>query len=568
MNDAVSMPAHVRLYISPLTSELLPIVLSATALTTTSDISYHTIQTFPERNYGYVELPTMEAEKVKKKLNGSILKGSKVRVEAARPQRKGALPNQVITQTGEDETDLRKKRPERKRKRDDGVLAGYELPKERKVRRGWTEPSKELKDTKVKRVKKDTDKPKDKQAKVQRSSYTDKPECLFRTKLPSNVGEAGKGKSVSQEKPKKRKTGKTEREAVIHEFSNTTKHAAFLRENQVTSGKVAVSEYIDSKGWVDKDGKIIESATTLARERSRSAKSASRTEPISSALKLDKVKTIKERSSKDLPLNTEGDASETSSSGISSSAEDDSEPEKDEKVASDMNIKSNNVQMSGGSSAPVTSATNEISDDKLNSATPKHSSVFPSVTSSPISSTHTPTQETSNIHPLEALFKRPKSKPVAPRKLNLEVQTSFSFFDPDPDDETTTGNPIPQTPFTAHDTQQRRLRSAAPTPDTAAPGKVGFEPPWALDQNEIDNQDEENDEGNEGDHRANRNEPSRFSAANPTKEGEQTDKNESEFSRWFWAHRGETNRAWKRRRREASKEKRQRENRRSGVNLF
>lgn len=39
---------------------------------------------------------------------------------------------------------------------------------------------------------------------------------------------------------------------------------------------------------------------------------------------------------------------------------------------------------------------------------------------------------------------------------------------------------------------------------------------------------------------------------------------ESEFQKWFWENRGETNRAWKKRRKVVSKEKRQRENRKRG----
>jgi hypothetical protein len=36
---------------------------------------------------------------------------------------------------------------------------------------------------------------------------------------------------------------------------------------------------------------------------------------------------------------------------------------------------------------------------------------------------------------------------------------------------------------------------------------------------------------------------------------------ESDFQKWFYEHRGETNRAWKKRRKVAAKETRQRENR-------
>ena len=47
--------------------------------------------------------------------------------------------------------------------------------------------------------------------------------------------------------------------------------------------------------------------------------------------------------------------------------------------------------------------------------------------------------------------------------------------------------------------------------------------------------------------------------AEDTSTGSKDEKPESEFSKWFWEHRGETNRAWKRRRREAAKEKRQKD---------
>jgi hypothetical protein len=42
-------------------------------------------------------------------------------------------------------------------------------------------------------------------------------------------------------------------------------------------------------------------------------------------------------------------------------------------------------------------------------------------------------------------------------------------------------------------------------------------------------------------------------------------KEDSEFTKWFWENRGDNNRAWKKRRRDAAKEQRQRENRRKGM---
>ena len=44
---------------------------------------------------------------------------------------------------------------------------------------------------------------------------------------------------------------------------------------------------------------------------------------------------------------------------------------------------------------------------------------------------------------------------------------------------------------------------------------------------------------------------------------EETDPNQ-DFQKWFYEHRGETNRAWKKRQKEVKKEVRQRENRKRG----
>ena len=572
------MPKRVRLHISPLNPELLPAVLPPPVLATVSGISYHTIQTFTERNYGYVELPAMEAEKIQKKLNGSILKGSKMRVEKARPEKKEKIPKEGDPQTQEDETDKTTRKSGRKRKREDGVLPGFELPKERKVKRGWTEPLTESRDKKVKKGRKDAKDSKAKKAKLRPSSFREKPECLFRTKLPLNKERVDDSKLAPQHKPKKRKDGIANREATVHEFSNTTKHAGFLRDNQALSGKTAVSEYIEGKGWVDKDGKIVEQAVTSSKRRSslQIDKPANQKESSSLGLKSSKLKSIEEHPTKKTPDKPIEETDETSSSGVSSSSEDDDESNKDENLASEPNMTKPAIQKPFQSSASATSLTNDINKKENNAAT---SSATSNSSPPPITSvTLTPTQPSPNVHPREALFKRPQSTSTTPRKPNLEVQTSFSFFDPDPDpnpDNPTLHHPIPQTPFTAQDTQQRRMRSAAPTPDTAAPGKAGFGPLWGINENENENEDGEQDEDgeeeteNEVDKKnkkvlqANENDRKEKGKVEGDADGER----ESAFVKWFWEHRGENNRAWKRRRREAGKEKRQRENRQRGKDV-
>ncbi|KAL9036953.1 MAG: hypothetical protein Q9214_005909, partial [Letrouitia sp. 1 TL-2023] len=152
------------------------------------------------------------------------------------------------------------------------------------------------------------------------------------------------------------------------------------------------------------------------------------------------------------------------------------------------------------------------------------------------------------LHPLEALFKRPtNAASQTPKKPSLEVRTSFNFFEPDADESSNTKLVIPQTPFTQQDYQRRRMRSAAPTPDTAAPGRATFGHVWSQGSDVPEEEDEYGEPGTD----------TPLESKNIKKEEE---KQESEFQKWFWEHRGENNRAWKRRRREAAKEKRQRDN--------
>src|SRR6266480_4821430 len=130
---------------------------------------------FPDKGYGFVDLPAMEAEKVKKKLNGSILKGTKMRVENAKPEKKLAGFGTVETETSRERKRKGDGTPKRKRKLD-GTLEGLELPEGRKVKRGWTEPA--VLGAKARSSGNDM---KDKN--TQPSQYTAKPECLFKTTI-------------------------------------------------------------------------------------------------------------------------------------------------------------------------------------------------------------------------------------------------------------------------------------------------------------------------------------------------------------------------------------------------
>ncbi|KAK5277165.1 hypothetical protein LTR16_010151, partial [Cryomyces antarcticus] len=198
-------------------------------------------------------------------------------------------------------------------------------------------------------------------------------------------------------------------------------------------------------------------------------------------------------------------------------------------------------------------------------ARPEESTKTPNATSTAAeqraASDTTPVPEALNahtpraVHPLEALYKRakPDSNDGTPKP--APIQTSFSFFDSDVQNDDTAGSP-PQTPF-AH--QDRGLRSAAPTPDTAAIRR-SFSVPWATKA--LEEQDVEDEEMANLDVGA----PSLVDEPTPniTVPQESDEKPESDFAKWFWEHRGDTNRAWKKRRREAMKQKRQRENRSFG----
>ena len=245
------MPEFKRLHISPLTPELLPLVVSKALFPFASNISYHTIQSSPERNYGYVTLPATEADKIQKKLSGSILKGSRMRVGEARPGNGKRKLEDGGTEGGEAPASKKVRQEKKKTRREEGVLPGVELPKDRKVKRGWTEPEASGKSKKSSKVPKDK---KEKKSKTKPSSFTDQPELLFKTTVPPNAAPL----QDEKKKSKKRKKGESGRDVVVHEFSNTTKQPAFLRDGQVVNGKEATSEFIEGKGWVDEAGNVVE----------------------------------------------------------------------------------------------------------------------------------------------------------------------------------------------------------------------------------------------------------------------------------------------------------------------
>ena len=538
-----------RLHITPLNSESLPVVLSGDLAQRASHITFHTIQSARESNYGYVELPSMDADKLKKKLNGSILRGAKMRVEDARPE-KPRLKSGEDTAT-EDADPLRKvKRKSKERANNtEGVMVGFELPEGRKVQRGWTDP---IVTSKGLNISKKTEQKRSNKVTPKASKFSNGPECLFKTRLPPNA--VGHTTSPTEAKLRKRKRGLSARDVVIHEFSNTKRHASFLRDTKYVSDDKGTYKPLEGKDLVVEDSTLID---VDFKQRSQQHSLAVRENCKESEKPTNDVSQGIEPSLNcpiiQLNIDHPQTSDETSSSGTSSSSDNDDNTESEIRTrrVSPTVVPQTMIQDSRGVSE-ISSIENEANnaDDVAQQA------YYMSINNRPLANSKRPTapqespeqgtpeEDSARIHPLETLFKRPKATASSTmRKPALEVSTSFSFFDQDTEETTNASLLMPQTPFTQQDFRERRQRSAAPTPDTAAPGKT-FGDVWVGGQDHIENEDE--------------NEDNLSSANRKTSEGVP----ESDFSKWFWENRGETNRSWKRRRREAAKEKRQRGNRR------
>ncbi|KIW97181.1 uncharacterized protein Z519_02573 [Cladophialophora bantiana CBS 173.52] len=473
-----------RLHVTPLDPDLLQVVVGPHLLELVANLSYHTIQTSPENNYGYFDLPAMEADKLKKKLNGAILKGRKIKVEEARPKKR-RLVEDVST---EDPPIAEAKRTKTKKSKDRNVIQGYELPADRRVKRGWTEPwsTKSGKKTKSKAV-------------SSSSKYTDKAEALFRTKVPPN-----KLDGVDAGKKEKVKSKKKSTHHVVHEFEKSTMQPSFLKQD-IGPGVKGNLRYVEGKGWVDEEGQVVEKENERVSQRC---------ERVKLRAQLDRTIAKWPRPPSEQPT--------------SSSAEDTGEAEVD---SNSQKVKKNDEASSSNSSS-----NSESEEETTMSASPHGNS---EANSQP------------ELHPLEALFKKPKtaaSQDIA--KPSLEISTSFSFFDSGNPEDLADEPSIPLTPFSSQDIRYRGLRSAAPTPDTAHPSRFNSYGSSGLPGDEPEGDGEEG-EGEAG------------LGANSVlqeKADERTSRPQSDFEKKFWENRAENNRSWKLRRRTVLKEKRQREN--------
>ncbi|KAL9056384.1 MAG: hypothetical protein Q9162_002975 [Coniocarpon cinnabarinum] len=563
--------SYKRLYISPLTPDILPVILSVDQQRLASEsVSFHHPQTSLEKSFGYLDLPHEAADKLRKKLHGSTFRGFKMRVEESKPERGASASTRkrkadVVAENAKDEAESGK-RTRRGKKPDEGVAKGEELPAGRKVKRGWDEG-----DKKGRSAGKDAE-PEPGETKM-----------VFRTSVPPN-----KTENVEEEpaKGKAHKKGKKSKEngttLDVKEFEKTEKVPTLLRGNS-KPGKTTKTTYDDEKGWVDENGNVVEEVKKT-RKGSKSRKKSDQ-EP-----------------NDDVAM---AESSKASNTKTRATAAKDAElqPPKD-----------TTPQIAVDSTAVIDDNANDM-DGPSAGAADEPTTDSPSILQSKSPST------------LESLFKRPAPSDKSKSTNRPAPIQTFSFFGDEPKesgekDDDDDGSPDPDvpidsdmaasvrnnlrrrrlaslqipphTPFTRRDLDARGLRSAAPTPDTAAIGKR-VKAPWKRSQTRSVSQDadsrsgsgppgerssllretiEEEAEEEEADALPGvdestlsndkvsdvvkiKMEQSPEGVANGSEEREQT-----EFEKQFYEQRGDLNRAWKSQRREAKKRTRQASNRR------
>lgn len=555
---------YSRLHITPLDPQLLKVVVPSAVLPHVKNVSFHALQTFPDRPYGFLDLPSADADKIKKRLNGAVLKGSKIRIEPARPVNMPEPSPDAIVDTKSKKSKSGKR--DKKRKRDAQEVVGVELEEGRKVKRGWTvtpdeaaaKKKKEKDHDKKKAKSKDKEDKKDKDKKKKKkdpeSKYSEGPECLVKTTLPPNKLDLAD--DITGGAKKKSKKGE-KRDVVVHEFEKNTKFATFLKTVQPASAESAHAGavFVKGKGWVNEDGTVVENVKS--------------TRPTT----IPQLQVSKMRA----PLAPADDDDDTSSSsgGSSSEEESDSEPELLPEAPQQLKI-ATRLANPGIDNIPSLDVA-----DETDTARPKSASSLRSLSIKIPPATPTPTSKSAKVHPLEALYKRQKQEEATPSK-PLDVAEPFTFFggqDADEDEEMADGQDgegsgleaadenddhqesshgpqPPMTPFTKQDFEWRNTRSAAPTPDTAHPSRISRI--WYQRGGSDEGLDDvEEDQGEDDDHSMGGQE----GVTGVEGGGEGATNPNTDFQKWFWEHRGDLNRSWKKRRKTTAKEKRYRENR-------
>ena len=504
----------VRLHIVPLNQDLFGTIVPKSIQKLTSDTSFHSAQNDPDKGFGYVTLPKAEADKLRKKFNGSVLRGAKMSIEEARSSRKRARK--------EEETGIETSKKKSKRtKLQQGEIAGYELPAERKVKRGWTEKERSTSS-------------KEKKSKREKSKYSNHEEVLFKLKSERKSGTKTSGGDVEKKASKakgKDRSGAT----MIHEFENTTKYPSFLRAEKSTKTTGAVT-FEDGKGWVDKDGNIVEAVkqrsrnvvvTPVTKEKTTTSRKSHAVNSASHAVDSPVNFAAADMSSPKQASSDSDTSSEESETSSDDASESDSDEDVDRTITSDVAGVALDAPRDVAADNADAQQSERIQDDEM---------------------------VTESIHPLEALYKRRSDGVPKP----APIDTSFSFFgqdDAEEREEEQMEREMPQTPFTKQDLRTRVVRSAAPTPDTAAIGRrfsfsrAGYH--------------EEEDE--DGDQRAT-DSPLESKVGGPMEvradDQSQGPAQESDFVKRFYEQRSEQNQGWKQRRRDALKQQRQRDSRR------
>lgn len=597
--DAGDIMDYTRLHITPFNASLLSAIVPPSMSSLAKNISFHNIETFPEKQYGFVELPVEQAMKIKKKLNGAVLRGSKIVIQEARAaprivspdpemakkerKRKEKKAKGGIPVPEEKLEDSAKKENNKKRKRHNEPLKGQEVL-DRQIKRGWTDPNAESKKEKKEKRSRDTDK-KDKRAEREKSKYTTGAECLIRTTLPPNVILPAKGIEgvVVDKKAKKSKRGK---EVVIHEFAKTEKFATFLRQKETPGKAKPAVVFREGEGWLDEDGNVVEGESMKPRHNDDVLEKIKRENKLEKPVKKVVPGSESEESEEEdvnmteAPKMVYNSDSETSSSGSSASEDDDEEPadeveeekvveKKDdiEDIFAAIGSSSESENRSSGTPEPEDEQMKEASSPAPASAQEKVDELvyIHTTTDRPITPEEKATSalkisipQTTPLNPLEAIFK-PKKHDATAKSVVSEPAFSFGNLgggDIDSDYEEEEEFAVPMTPFSQQEYMGRGVRSAAPTPDTAHPSRKMMSG-WPAHEEEDDvNEFQERSPTEKG------------GVSKDKKEGgaaQGTDPN-ADFQKWFYENRGDTNRAWKKRRKEVKKEVRQRENRKQGNN--
>ena len=433
----------------------------------------------------------MQASKLKKRLNGSTLKGSKVRVEDAKQEKKRR------SEGDEDERDAKARKTSKrdKKKREDGVLAGHELEEGRRVKRGWTDSTGDAK-------KRGGSKSRSKMS--EGGDAAEGKKLRFKTIVPPNATSLEPDSAAKKKKQKRDKDGKTSKKKVlVQEFENSKKPTA--RSLGTGEGNYGALSYEDGNGWVNESGEVIEAERSSRKSKRRKTADAP---PLSPSEPSGSV--ITER------IMAQASTETNDQDRRNAMAIDDPPQEMDDYVEPETQINEHETAAEASSSAGK------------------------------------------EVHPLEALFKKPapsQSDSAKRRPKPTSIDTSFSFFDAGAaaDEKADAGaGAVPQTPHTRRDLEWRSIRSAAPTPDTAAIGRR-FSFPFVAS--------EEDDEGEEAhvEQDAGMEDADKAQQAAVKGDGE---KEESAFRKWFYENRGDFNRGWKKRRRDERKRKRQRDNQR------